>query len=307
MAKIIILNLKGIFSNRSSLFKVFILLAILFTSFFVHHLLALGLISLLFENGFNLFFSYDLASQTSVNVLKIVQLFSAAGTFITPILIYGYLTNFNFGINTFFSRQSAVLAISIIIIITPLITYLIELSMSIEFPFWLQNFDRDSEPIVLAFLKMNGFSDLIFNLLIMAIIPAFGEELFFRGFLQNTFLNFFKSSHLAIVITSILFSLIHFDLEGFIPRLFLGAILGYMFLWTQSLWVPIIAHFVNNALAIIISYPYFKSYEIVQNFNHYGESSLPNTSLGAIIFSLVSVSVLLYLLYSNSIRVKQEN
>ena len=160
------MNLKGIFSNRSSLFKVFILLVILFTSFFVHHLLALGLISLLFENGFNLFFSYDLASQISVNVLKIVQLFSAAGTFITPILIYGYLTNFNFGINTFFSRQSAVLAISIIIIITPLITYLIELSMSIEFPFWLQNFDRDSEPIVLAFLKMNGFSDLIFNLLI---------------------------------------------------------------------------------------------------------------------------------------------
>ena len=80
-----------------------------------------------------------------------------------------------------------------------------------------------------------------------------------------------------------------------------------MFLWTQSLWVPIIAHFVNNALAIIISYPYFKSYEIVQNFNHYGESSLPHASLGAIIFSLVSVSVLLYLLYSNSIRVKQEN
>ena len=172
---------------------------------------------------------------------------------------------------------------------------------------YLQNFDRDSEPIVLAFLKMNGFSDLIFNLLIMAIIPSFGEELFFRGFLQNIFLNFFKSSHLAIVITSILFSLIHFDLEGFIPRLFLGAILGYMFLWTQSLWVPIIAHFVNNALAIIISYPYFKSYEIVQNFNHYGESSLPHASLGAIIFSLVSVSVLLYLLYSNSIRVKQEN
>ena len=67
-----------------------------------------------------------------------------------------------------------------------------------------------------------------------------------------------------------------------------------------------IANF-NNALAIIISYPYFKSYEIVQNFNHYGESSLPHASLGAIIFSLVSVSILLYLLYSNSIRVKQEN
>ena len=305
MAKIIILNLKGIFSNRSSLFKVFILLAILLASFFLHHLLALGLISLLFENGFNLFFSYDLASPTSVNILKIVQFFSATGTFITPIFIYGYLTKFNFGIYTSFSRQNVVLAICTIILITPLVSYLIELSMSIEFPYWLQNFDRDSETIVLAFLKMNSFQDLIFNLLVMAIVPALGEELFFRGFLQNTFFNFFKSSHLAIVITSILFSLIHFDLEGFIPRLFLGTILGYMFLWTQSLWVPIIAHFVNNALAIIISYPYFKSYEIVQNFNHYSESSLPNTSLGAIIFSLVSVSVLLYLLYSNSIRVKQ--
>ena len=162
----------------------------------------------MFENGFNLFFSYDLASQTSVNVLKIVQLFSATGTFITPILIYGYLTNFNFGINAFFSRQSAVLAISIIIIITPLITYLIELSMSINFHFGFKIL-IEILSLLFGFLKMNGFSDLIFNLLIMAIIPAFGESFFFRGFLQNTFLNFFKSSHLAIVVTSILFSLIH--------------------------------------------------------------------------------------------------
>ena len=294
------MNLKGIFSNRSPLFKVFLLLALLLASFFLHHLVALGIISLLFENGYNLFFSYDLDSQTSVNILKIIQFFSAVGTFISPIITYGYLTNFQFGLNKKFNRQTALLSVGTIIIVTPFVSFLIEQSMLIDFPEWMKKFDKDSETIVLAFLKMNNLSDLMFNLLVMAIVPAIGEELFFRGFIQNTFLGFFKNSHLAIIFTSILFSLIHFDLVGFLPRFFLGAILGYMFFISKSLWIPILAHFINNAMAVIISYPYFKSFDFVQTYNHYSESALPSTSISVALFSLISVLLLLYLMNSSS-------
>jgi len=247
-----------------------------------------------------MFFSYDLASQTSINILKIVQFFSALGTFVTPILLFGYLLDLKFGFKNSIVRQNILLAIGVILLITPLVSFLIEVSLAIDFPDWIKKFDRNSEALILAFLKMDNFTDLLANILVMAIIPAIGEELFFRGFIQNTLSGFFKNNHTAIAVTAILFSLIHFDLEGFIPRFFLGAILGYMFFWTKSLWVPIIAHFTNNALAIVISYPYFKSFDLVQNFNHYGESTFPEISNSAITFSVCSVCVLLYLMYSNS-------
>lgn len=261
---------------------------------------ALGIVSLLFENGFNLFFNYDLTSQTSINILKIIQFFSATGTFITPLLLYGYFTNFQFGFKTYFSRQSILLSLGIILLITPIVSFLIEFNLAIDFPNWMQKFDKNSEIIVLAFLKMDGFNDLLANLLVMAIVPAVGEELFFRGLIQKKLHRFLRNPHFAIIVTSTLFSLIHFHLDGLIPRFVLGCVLGYMFYWTKSIWVPIIAHFTNNALAIIISYPYLKSFDIVQNFNHYSETDLPQTTNSAIIFSLFSVGILLYLLFSSS-------
>tara|TARA_B100000902_G_scaffold387255_1_gene431070 strand:+ start:23 stop:949 length:927 start_codon:yes stop_codon:yes gene_type:complete len=300
LAKIIILNLKGFFSNHTPLLKIFLLLGLLFLSFFLHHLLALGVVSLLYENGFDLFFSYDLTSQTSVNILKIIQFFSATGTFITPLILYGYLTNFQYGFKTYFSRQAALLSIGVVLLIAPIVSFLIEFNMSINFPNWMLKFDKDSEVIVLAFLKMDSFIDLLVNLTVMAIIPAIGEELFFRGFVQKNIHRVLRNPHIAIIVTSILFSLIHFHLNGLIPRFILGCVLGYMFYWTKSLWIPIIAHFTNNALAIIISYPYFKSFDMAQNFNHYSETDLPQITDSAIIFSLFSVGILLYLLFRNS-------
>ena len=106
------MNIKGIFSDSQLLSKVFLLLAILFISFLLHQMFALLLVSLLIENGNDLFFSYDLSSTKSVNILKITHFFSAIGTFISPIVLYGFLTNFNFGFTRKISRQSILLVIA---------------------------------------------------------------------------------------------------------------------------------------------------------------------------------------------------
>jgi membrane protease YdiL (CAAX protease family) len=78
----------------------------------------------------------------------------------------------------------------------------------------------------------------------------------------------------------------------------LGILLGYMFLWSGSLWIPILAHFTNNAIAVIISYPSFQSFEIIQNFNHYNEYNTAETTSDYLFFSALSVSLILYLLYN---------
>ena len=101
---------------------------------------------------------------------------------------------------------------------------------------------------------MDSIIDLVFNLLVIAIIPAIGEELFFRGYLQQKLIKWNRSPHIGIIITAILFSIIHFQFSGLIPRFILGVLLGYIFYWSSSLWIPIIAHFVNNAQVLIIAY-----------------------------------------------------
>ena len=95
---------------------------------------------------------------------------------------------------------------------------------------------------------------LFINLLMIAIIPAIGEEFFFRGLLQRIFSNWVRNTHWGIIISAFLFSAIHMQFYGFFPRFLLGAMFGYLFVWSGSLWLPVLAHFINNSLAVIAYY-----------------------------------------------------
>ncbi|MBR1630789.1 MAG: CPBP family intramembrane metalloprotease [Paludibacteraceae bacterium] len=90
------------------------------------------------------------------------------------------------------------------------------------------------------------------NLLVLAALPAVGEELFFRGALQGLFAERGRPAA-AIWVTAVLFSAMHLQFMGFIPRLLLGALFGYVLLWTGSLWVPMMMHFVNNAFVVSVT------------------------------------------------------
>ena len=294
------MNLKGSFSNTHLYSKISILFVLILSSFILHNLLALLIVSLSVQDGFNMFFSYDLSSSLSINVMKFVQFFNALGTFITPILIYGYIIGFDFNFKTPFNRQSALIVIAIMVLVTPIVSFLLEWNMSINFPEWMSKYDMNSEEIILAFLNMNTCWDLLINIIVMAIIPAFGEELLFRGLLQKSLFNKIGEIHISIFITALLFSAIHFHLDGLLPRFFLGIVLGYLFYWSQSLWIPIIAHFINNALAIIFSYPFFKSFNTLQQFGFSNTNKTTNTSFLFAIFSLSAVMILMFLFYKNS-------
>ena len=185
-------------------------------------------------------------------------------------------------------------------LITPFIGLLLEWNMMIPFPDWLLSSDGKSEAIVEAFLKMSTYWDLLFTLLVVAVVPAIGEELLFRGYLQQSFSKWLSNPHVAIIVTAVLFSAIHLHFQGFFPRFILGVLLGYLFYWSGSLWLPILAHFTNNAQAVIFSYPTFKVDSGV-----YSVLSDVEVDPMMALFSFASVVVLLFMFYK-TVSIKKD-
>jgi uncharacterized protein len=119
---------------------------------------------------------------------------------------------------------------------------------------WMTDMETSADTTTDLLIVSKSFWVMMFNLLTIGLITAIGEELIFRGVLQQIFYNMFKSGHSAIWATAFLFSAIHFQFYGFIPRFILGLAFGYLFFWSGNLWLPMIAHFVNNAFPVILVY-----------------------------------------------------
>ncbi|MEE9438071.1 MAG: CPBP family intramembrane glutamic endopeptidase [Saprospiraceae bacterium] len=124
----------------------------------------------------------------------------------------------------------------------------------LDLPEWANNMDTQSMETLQQVLAMDGIGDLFVNILIIAVLPAIGEELLFRGVIQNELVKKITNPHVAIGITAFIFSAIHLQVLGFIPKFILGLILGYSYYWTKSIWYPILLHFFNNGLQTVLLY-----------------------------------------------------
>lgn len=111
-----------------------------------------------------------------------------------------------------------------------------------------------SQQLLEDFLMRDGVGALVVNLFVMAVLPALCEELFFRGAIQQTLAECFRNRHAAVWLTAAIFSLFHGEMFAFLPRFMLGVALGYLFLYGASLWVNATAHFVNNAIVVVVYY-----------------------------------------------------
>lgn len=143
-----------------------------------------------------------------------------------------------------------------ILIAFPLAQAAYWLNRQIPLPEWITSIEDSTEALIKGLLVMNSPWELFINLLTIALIPAVAEELVFRGVVQQTFERWFKNPLTAIWVTALVFSFIHFQFEGFLPRVVLGAALGYLFFWTRNLWVPIAGHFINNGMQVLVAYLY---------------------------------------------------
>lgn len=146
---------------------------------------------------------------------------------------------------------------------------------------------------VVLMMRMNGITDLLVSLVIVALLPAIFEETFFRGALQNIMIQWMKKPYWAIILTSVIFSAIHFSYYGFLPRAFLGMLLGCVYYWTKDLKLNILIHFINNAISVIGFYVLSMRHEL--NSEKMNESLAWYYQLGGVIV----FSVLVYLLYKS--------
>ena len=257
----------NITSGRSKivLFIVLILFGYLLASFTALAILKLA--------GYNHIIDHlsnpDLTDINTLNAFRIVQIAMHAGLFLVGPALYLLLVEQNpiqkLGIDKNPYWLNYVLIVILMLVCVPGINFTHTLNQALHLPTWLSGTEKwmqekedSAKQLTDAFLAMKSYKDLAVNLIMFCFLPALGEELFFRGALFTIIKDWTKKKHLTIFITAFLFSAIHLQFYGFLPRFLLGAGFGYLFIFTGSLWAPIIAHFLNNSMAVIAAFFFYQ-------------------------------------------------
>ena len=193
------------------------------------------------------------------NYFKLMQILQSLTLFFLPAISFPFFTGEK--ISDFFGSKnvklSTILALFLLIVILmPFINYIAEWNRNIPLPpsiyDKLKQGEEQINSLINFLLQSNNTGIFLLNLTVFAIVPAIAEEYFFRGTLQKLFIDIFKNIHIAIIITALIFSFVHFQFLTFVPRLILGIILGYLYVWSRNIWVSIITHFFNNSMAVVI-------------------------------------------------------
>lgn len=242
------------------LFSAFVILVSFM--FFLLVAMAFGVLLFGIESLTNLPTVSDATSPEGIRLLKYFQVVQSIGLFIIPPFIlawlfHGKITGYLFMKKTT-TAASGILAVMLVIFSLPFINFIAEWNAQMEFPQglsglerWMKNAEENAAVLTEAFLEVETIGGLFFNLFMIALLPAIGEELLFRGVIQRIFTSWTGSCHWGIWISAILFSALHIQFYGFVPRMLLGVLFGYLLVWSGSIWLPVIAHFFNNAFAVI--------------------------------------------------------
>lgn len=149
----------------------------------------------------------------------------------------------------------------LIIVSVPVQSALVAWNASVHFPAFLHDFEqwaRSKEDQAAGLTKfLTEFSSparLLVGLLVIAVTPAVAEELVFRGVIQRNLVRWFGSRHVGVWLAAALFSAVHLQFFGFVPRFLLGLVLGYLYEWSGNILVPMAAHFTQNAFQLLLLY-----------------------------------------------------
>lgn len=243
--------------------------------------------------------------KTAISSLKWLQFLQTIGVFLLPALLGVWLWSDDHRPFRWLKmdRKSGwdimVLAIVIMVCAVPGINLLAALNNALVLPDsmrfieeYLRQMEEEAALLTECFLQADDVWGLLINIGLMALLPALAEEMSFRGVLQQLLGG---RTHVAIWLTAFLFSAIHMQFYGFVPRMLMGALFGYMFVWTGSLWVPIVMHFVNNGIAVLCYY--ILSREGVEMDMNYADTLGAGTTWWLGLLSLLTVGILLRVLY----------
>ena len=250
--------IKGIFKDSGVLAKLLQLIAV-----FVFVMIATLLVTVLVTTG-------DMNDMSNVKVMQLIQSF---GLFVIPPFVMASLWSNNafefLRLKSTLRWTTVLYVVAFMLVAIPFNNMLTWLNQQIILPEALSEIEKmmQSSEVQIAeitekMLNVSTLGALLFNVFLVAVVPALGEELFYRGTIQRL-LSDWKGALFAIWITAFVFSAIHMQFYGFLPRMLLGAFLGYLLLWSGSLWLPIIAHFVNNSVAVVFYYLKFNGVKVI--------------------------------------------
>lgn len=198
----------------------------------------------------------DVQKKLSANSLKVLLFMNQIFMFLLPTIITVFIFHKSkiwsyLGLDRTPNIQYILLSILFVFCAYPIVNASFYVNALIPLPDWMHHSERATQAILEKILDTDSILKTLTSIFIISVTPAICEEIIFRGFIQKVLQDKLKKDHLAIWITATIFSLIHFQFEGFLPRLTLGALMGYCYYWSKNLWVPIIVHGLNNLIPIL--------------------------------------------------------
>lgn len=233
---------------------------------------------------------------------KWAQVASAILSFVFPAILFGYFSSPKplqyVGLRKNVNIILVSLCVGLFVVIQPFVSYLGSLNAKFDFGSLQQAF-KNAEAIYTrafeAFLKMKSPADLVVNLFVMALLPAIGEELFFRGALQKVLLRWNEKPWLSILLSSFVFAFLHGTFFKILPIFTLGLMLGTVYYVTRNLWYCIVIHFINNAAAVLAVY-FADRNEVIKKF----ANDNINLPLYSAVISLALTVLVLYFMRETS-------
>lgn len=257
------MNDQGMLGGLHPFMKLLLLVLLMISGMLV--VFFIGMVVTLPFSGLDLFDQLRGGDRNNLNMLRYLQILSHLGLFVIPGFLFAYLVDrrpMRYLRGGRIPRTaSLVFSALLMIAAVPVVYVLMQYNQQLSLPEalgnleqWMRQSEDAAEEMMAQFLNVSGGRAYFFNIMMIAVLPAIGEEFIFRGAIQRIFKQWTGSSHLAVFIAAVLFSAMHLQFFRFLPLLLLGIFLGYMFVITKNIWVPVFAHFFNNAAAVTFYY-----------------------------------------------------
>lgn len=202
------------------------------------------------------------------------------------------------GLSTGLKWKPALFVLAVMVISMPALNYLVYLNESIDLPDssieqWFRSTEAAARAVTDELLSVRSAGMLIVSVLLVGVLTGLGEEMFFRGAQQRIFLLRGINGHAAIWITAIIFSALHFQFYGFLPRMLLGAFFGYLAWKGGSLWLPVLAHAFNNSVVVIFGYValHYPSFAYFETYGVPGEGEFPFIALVSFVVTVIVIVI----------------
>lgn len=205
---------------------------------------------------------------------------------LAPVLIYALVKKLDF--KEVFRIKNPGLLPTILIILMAIPAYFVALALNSLVIYFLQFIGPiPAQPIPVP----RNIPELLIGIFFIAITPGICEEMLHRGLILKAYEN--RGTYRALVITSIFFGIFHFDITNLFGPIFLGLLIGYYVIRTDSILAGIIAHFLNNAFAELLQF-FFAQDIVAERITISGQDLLITILYGLVGFIILSILIVIF-------------